>query len=106
VLVVRLAQTRVADFLGTVTTRARTRLTLASQPEDSGTTPCSGWPPRARGCARRRAILWPLLVPPVIVTASMLVSYGQVRHRVICEPIVVVLAAQFLTSRVRATAVG
>jgi 4-amino-4-deoxy-L-arabinose transferase-like glycosyltransferase len=44
---------------------------------------------------RRRAILWPLLVIPAIVTVSMLVSYGQVRYRVICEPILVVLAANF-----------
>jgi 4-amino-4-deoxy-L-arabinose transferase-like glycosyltransferase len=48
---------------------------------------------------RRRQPLWPLLVPPAIVTVSMLVSYGQVRYRVVAEPVLVVLAAQFVVAR-------
>jgi 4-amino-4-deoxy-L-arabinose transferase-like glycosyltransferase len=42
---------------------------------------------------RRRAPVWPLLVPVIIVTASTLVSYGQVRFRVEAEPVLVVLAS-------------
>ena len=48
---------------------------------------------------RRRAVVWPLLVPPVIVTATMLVSYGSVRYRATAEPMLVVLAAVWLTAR-------
>jgi 4-amino-4-deoxy-L-arabinose transferase-like glycosyltransferase len=42
---------------------------------------------------RRRAQLWPLLVPPIIVTASTVLSYGQTRFRAPAEPSLVVLAA-------------
>jgi hypothetical protein len=42
---------------------------------------------------RRRAPVWPLLVPVIIVTASTVVSYGQVRFRVEAEPVLVVLAS-------------
>ena len=42
---------------------------------------------------RRRAPVWPLLVPVIIVTLSTVVSYGQVRFRVEAEPVLVVLAS-------------
>ncbi len=42
---------------------------------------------------RRRVRVWFLLVPPVIVTAGALLSYGQTRFRVPAEPVIVVLAA-------------
>ncbi len=42
---------------------------------------------------RRRAPVWPLLIPVTIVTVSTVVSYGQVRFRVEAEPVLVVLAA-------------
>jgi 4-amino-4-deoxy-L-arabinose transferase-like glycosyltransferase len=47
---------------------------------------------------RRRASVWQLLVLPAVVTASMLVSYGQTRYRVSAEPIIVVLAAVALVA--------
>lgn len=42
---------------------------------------------------RRRSMLWPLLVPAVIVTIASAVTYGQTRFRVPAEPSLVVLAA-------------
>jgi 4-amino-4-deoxy-L-arabinose transferase-like glycosyltransferase len=42
---------------------------------------------------RRRAGVWPLVVPAVIVTASTFASYGQTRLRVEAEPALVVLAS-------------
>ncbi len=42
---------------------------------------------------RRRVRIWPLAVPPVIVTVGTLLSYGQTRFRVPAEPVIVVLAA-------------
>jgi hypothetical protein len=42
---------------------------------------------------RRRASVWPLLVPAVVVTVGTLLAYGQTRFRVPAEPSVVVLAA-------------
>jgi 4-amino-4-deoxy-L-arabinose transferase-like glycosyltransferase len=42
---------------------------------------------------RRRAGVWPLVVPAVIVTASTFASYGQTRLRVEAEPSLVVLAS-------------
>jgi 4-amino-4-deoxy-L-arabinose transferase-like glycosyltransferase len=42
---------------------------------------------------RRRAPVWPLLVPPIIVILSTAVSYGRVRFRVEAEPVLVVLAS-------------
>ncbi len=42
---------------------------------------------------RRRVRLWLLAVPPLIVTAGALLSYGQTRFRVPAEPVIVVLAA-------------
>ncbi|HTR78711.1 MAG TPA: hypothetical protein VMH39_11395, partial [Gemmatimonadaceae bacterium] len=51
----------------------------------------AAWAVRVR--RRARALLWPLLVPFGIVLISMLVSYGQVRYRVSCEPVIVVLGA-------------
>ena len=47
---------------------------------------------------RRRVRMWFLLVPPVIVTAGALLSYGQTRFRVPAEPIIVVLAAVAITA--------
>jgi 4-amino-4-deoxy-L-arabinose transferase-like glycosyltransferase len=41
----------------------------------------------------RRGMLWPLLVPAVIVTLASAATYGQTRFRVPAEPSVVVLAA-------------
>jgi hypothetical protein len=42
---------------------------------------------------RRHIRQWPILVPPIIVVASTLVSYGQTRFRVPAEPSIVLLAA-------------
>jgi 4-amino-4-deoxy-L-arabinose transferase-like glycosyltransferase len=42
---------------------------------------------------RRHVRQWPILVPPIIVVASTLVSYGQTRFRVPAEPSIVLLAA-------------
>jgi 4-amino-4-deoxy-L-arabinose transferase-like glycosyltransferase len=42
---------------------------------------------------RRRASVWPLLVPAVVVTAGTLLAYGQTRFRAPAEPSIVVLAA-------------
>ena len=50
---------------------------------------------------RRRVRMWFLLVPPVIVTAGALASYGQTRFRVPAEPVIVVLAAVAITAVVR-----
>ncbi|MFM7616433.1 MAG: ArnT family glycosyltransferase [Actinomycetes bacterium] len=47
---------------------------------------------------RRRAWLWPLLVPPIAVTAGAVLSYGQTRFRVPAEPCLVVLAAVAVTA--------
>jgi 4-amino-4-deoxy-L-arabinose transferase-like glycosyltransferase len=42
---------------------------------------------------RRRTKLWPLLIPPIIVTLGTVLAYGQTRFRVPAEPTIVVLAA-------------
>jgi 4-amino-4-deoxy-L-arabinose transferase-like glycosyltransferase len=42
---------------------------------------------------RRRRRVWPLLVPPLIVTIASVATYGQTRFRVPAEPSIVVLAA-------------
>jgi 4-amino-4-deoxy-L-arabinose transferase-like glycosyltransferase len=42
---------------------------------------------------RRKVRIWPLAVPPVIVTVGTVLSYGQTRFRVPAEPVIVVLAA-------------
>ena len=42
---------------------------------------------------RRRASVWPLVVPAVVVTAGSLLAYGQTRFRVTAEPSIVILAA-------------
>ncbi|MGZ4675719.1 MAG: glycosyltransferase family 39 protein [Acidimicrobiia bacterium] len=42
---------------------------------------------------RRRVRIWPLAIPPVVVTVGALLSYGQTRFRVPAEPVIVVLAA-------------
>jgi hypothetical protein len=42
---------------------------------------------------RRRASVWPLVVPAVVVTAGALIAYGQTRFRVSAEPTIVVLAS-------------
>jgi hypothetical protein len=42
---------------------------------------------------RRRVRIWPLAVPPIIVTLGTVLSYGQTRFRVPAEPVIVVLAA-------------
>ena len=42
---------------------------------------------------RRQVRIWFLAVPPIIVTAGALLSYGQTRFRVPAEPVIVVLAA-------------
>jgi hypothetical protein len=47
---------------------------------------------------RRRELLWPLLVPPVIVTLASMIAFGSVRYRTSAEPVIVVLAAIALTS--------
>jgi 4-amino-4-deoxy-L-arabinose transferase-like glycosyltransferase len=47
---------------------------------------------------RRRAWLWPLLVPGVVVTIGTLFAYGQTRFRVPAEPCIVVLAAVALAA--------
>jgi 4-amino-4-deoxy-L-arabinose transferase-like glycosyltransferase len=47
---------------------------------------------------RRRTPVWPLLVPPIIVTLSAVVSYGRVRFRVEAEPVLVVLASVALAA--------
>jgi hypothetical protein len=43
-------------------------------------------------------MLWPLLVPAVIVTIASAVTYGQTRFRVPAEPSLVVLAAVSLAA--------
>ncbi len=48
---------------------------------------------RAVGLRRRRVRIWPLAVPPIIVTLGTVLSYGQTRFRVPAEPVIVVLAA-------------
>jgi 4-amino-4-deoxy-L-arabinose transferase-like glycosyltransferase len=47
---------------------------------------------------RRRASVWPLLVPAIIVILSTVVSYGRVRFRVEAEPVLVVLASVALAA--------
>jgi hypothetical protein len=47
---------------------------------------------------RRRAGVWPLVVPAVIVTVSTFASYGQTRLRVEAEPSLTVLAAVALVA--------
>ena len=42
---------------------------------------------------RRRVRIWPLAIPPIIVTLGAIPSYGQTRFRVPAEPVIVVLAA-------------
>jgi 4-amino-4-deoxy-L-arabinose transferase-like glycosyltransferase len=42
---------------------------------------------------RRQVRIWPLVVPPVVVTVGTILSYGQTRFRVPAEPVIVVLAA-------------
>jgi 4-amino-4-deoxy-L-arabinose transferase-like glycosyltransferase len=42
---------------------------------------------------RRRVRIWPLAVPPVVVTVGTVLSYGQTRFRVPAEPVIVVLTA-------------
>lgn len=42
---------------------------------------------------RRRVRVWFCAVPPIIVTAGALLSYGQTRFRVPAEPVIVVMAA-------------
>ena len=51
---------------------------------------------------RRRVRIWPLAVPPVIVTVGTLLSYGQTRFRVPAEPVIVVLAACTIAATVTA----
>jgi hypothetical protein len=53
---------------------------------------------------RRRSVLWPLLVPVVIVTIASAVTYGQTRFRVPAEPSLVVLAAVGLAALLSRTA--
>ncbi|HEX6476883.1 MAG TPA: hypothetical protein VF005_06380, partial [Acidimicrobiales bacterium] len=47
---------------------------------------------------RRRTAVWPLLIPPIIVTLSAVASYWQVRFRVEAEPVLVVLASVALAA--------
>jgi 4-amino-4-deoxy-L-arabinose transferase-like glycosyltransferase len=47
---------------------------------------------------RRKATLWPLLVPPVVVTLASAATYGQTRFRVPAEPSLIVLAAVALAT--------
>lgn len=49
---------------------------------------------------RRKATLWPLLVPPVVVTLASAATYGQTRFRVPAEPSLIVLAAIALAALV------
>jgi len=46
---------------------------------------------------RRRVRIWPLAIPPIIVTLGAIPSYGQTRFRVPAEPVIVVLAACAIT---------
>jgi hypothetical protein len=58
---------------------------------------------------RRRVRIWPLAVPPIIVTIGAIPSYGQTRFRVPAEPVIVVLAAcaiALLVARLRGTRDG
>ncbi len=55
---------------------------------------------------RRRVRIWPLAVPPIVVTLGAIPSYGQTRFRVPAEPVIVVLAAcaiALLLARARRT---
>jgi hypothetical protein len=47
---------------------------------------------------RRRAWVWPLVVPALVVTLGTLASYGQTRFRAPAEPCIVVLAAVALAA--------
>ena len=53
---------------------------------------------------RRRVRMWFLLIPPVIVTAGALLSYGQTRFRVPAEPVIVVLAAVAIAAVIQRSA--
>jgi hypothetical protein len=58
----------------------------------------------ALGRSRRRAELWTVLVPAVVVTVGSALTYGQTRFRAAAEPSLVVLAAlavATLTAQVR-----
>lgn len=50
---------------------------------------------------RRRAWLWPLLVPPIVVTLGTVLAFGQTRFRAPAEPVLVVLAAVALAALTR-----
>jgi 4-amino-4-deoxy-L-arabinose transferase-like glycosyltransferase len=47
---------------------------------------------------RRRGLLWPLVVPAVVVTVGGAITYGQTRFRSAAEPSIVILAAVALTA--------
>jgi len=53
---------------------------------------------------RQRDVLWPLLVPVVIVTIASAATYGQTRFRVPAEPSLIVLAAVGLAALLSRTA--
>jgi 4-amino-4-deoxy-L-arabinose transferase-like glycosyltransferase len=46
---------------------------------------------------RRKVRIWPLAIPPIVVTLGAIPSYGQTRFRVPAEPVIVVLAACAIT---------
>lgn len=47
---------------------------------------------------RRRRWVWPLLVPPIVVTLGTVLAFGQTRFRAPAEPVLVVLAAVALAA--------
>jgi hypothetical protein len=51
---------------------------------------------------RRRAVVWPLLAPLVVVAVTAVVSYGNQRFRMAAEPGIVVMAAVSTTAGVAA----
>ena len=55
---------------------------------------------------RRKVRIWPLAVPPIIVTVGTLLSYGQTRFRVPAEPVIVVLAAATIAAIVARLTAG
>jgi 4-amino-4-deoxy-L-arabinose transferase-like glycosyltransferase len=47
---------------------------------------------------RRRGLLWPLVVPAIVVTLGVAITYGQTRFRSAAEPSIVLLAAVALVA--------
>jgi hypothetical protein len=49
---------------------------------------------------RYRQLLWPLVVPPIVITIGVVFSYGWTRFRVPAEPSLVVLASVGIASAI------